>query len=110
MTAFYDRDAALSSPHRRIRCGGAERAKALWGQVSRRAARVSKSRVPVPTLRWRRGRNLSVAHFPNNNHLLRERGMPEKKLDAIDQLIEEWGKLVGRVLTSEDFRARGPGI
>ena len=36
--------------------------------------------------------------------------MTEKKLDAIDQLIEEWGKLVGRVMTSEDFRARGPGF
>jgi len=33
--------------------------------------------------------------------------MSEKKLDPIDQLIEEWGKLVGRVMTSEDFRARG---
>jgi len=33
--------------------------------------------------------------------------MPEKKLDPIDQLMEEWGKLVGRVMTSEDFRAGG---
>jgi acyl dehydratase len=36
--------------------------------------------------------------------------MPEKKLDPIDQLMEEWGKLVGRILTSEDFRSRGPGF
>jgi len=36
--------------------------------------------------------------------------MPEKKLDPIDQLMEEWGKLVGRILTSEDFRSRGRGL
>ena len=36
--------------------------------------------------------------------------MPEEKLDPIDQLMKEWGKLVGRVFTSEDFRARGPGF
>ena len=35
--------------------------------------------------------------------------MSEKKLSPLDQLIEEWGKLVGRVITSEEFRARGPG-
>jgi acyl dehydratase len=36
--------------------------------------------------------------------------MTEKKLSPLDQLIEEWGKLVGRVITSEEFRARGPGF
>jgi acyl dehydratase len=36
--------------------------------------------------------------------------MAEKKLSPLDQLIEEWGKLVGRVITSEEFIARGPGF
>ena len=36
--------------------------------------------------------------------------MSAKKLSPLDQLIEEWGKLVGRVITSEEFRARGPGF
>ena len=36
--------------------------------------------------------------------------MSAKKIDPIDQLIEEWGKLVGRVFTSEEFIARGPGF
>ena len=35
--------------------------------------------------------------------------MPAKKLAPLDQMIEAWGKLKGRVLTSEDFRSRGPG-
>ena len=28
----------------------------------------------------------------------------------MDQMIEDWGKLKGRILTSEDFRSRGPGF
>ena len=36
--------------------------------------------------------------------------MSEKKLSPIDQLHEEWGKLVGRVITSEEFSARGSGF
>jgi len=35
--------------------------------------------------------------------------MPAKKLAPLDQMIEAWGKLKGSVLTSEDFRSRGPG-
>jgi acyl dehydratase len=35
--------------------------------------------------------------------------MPAKKLAPLDQMIEAWGKLKGRILTSEDFRSRGPG-
>jgi len=35
--------------------------------------------------------------------------MPAKKLAPLDQMLEAWGKLKGRVLTSEDFRSRGPG-
>ena len=40
----------------------------------------------------------------------KEKRMSAKKIDPIDQLIEEWGKLVGRVFTSEEFIARGPGF
>ena len=36
--------------------------------------------------------------------------MPAKKLAPLDQMIEAWGKLKGRILTSEDFRSRGPGF
>jgi len=36
--------------------------------------------------------------------------MSPKKLSPLDQMIEEWGKLKGRILTSEEFRARGPGF
>ncbi len=36
--------------------------------------------------------------------------MSAEKLSPIDQLIEEWGKLVGRVITSEEYQARGPGF
>ncbi len=36
--------------------------------------------------------------------------MSAEKLSPLDQLIEEWGKLIGRVLTSEEQRARGPGF
>ena len=35
--------------------------------------------------------------------------MPAKKLAPLDQMVEAWGKLKGRILTSEDFRSRGPG-
>jgi acyl dehydratase len=35
--------------------------------------------------------------------------MSAKKLSPLDQLLEEREKLVGRVITSEEFRARGPG-
>jgi acyl dehydratase len=40
---------------------------------------------------------------------IKEIKMPAKKLAPLDQMIEAWGKLKGRVLTSEDFRSRGPG-
>jgi acyl dehydratase len=33
----------------------------------------------------------------------------KKKLAPLDQMKEDWGKLKGRILTSEDFRSRGPG-
>src|SRR5271157_5091513 len=36
--------------------------------------------------------------------------MSAKKLSPLDQMLEDWGKLKGRVLTSEEFRARGPGF
>ena len=36
--------------------------------------------------------------------------MPEEKLDPIDQLLKEWGKLVGRVMTSEDFPVPWAGV
>jgi acyl dehydratase len=35
--------------------------------------------------------------------------MPAKKLAPLDQMVEAWGKLKGHILTSEDFRSRGPG-
>ncbi len=34
----------------------------------------------------------------------------KKKLSPLDQMLEEWGKLLGRVITSEEFRSRGPGF
>ncbi len=36
--------------------------------------------------------------------------MSAKKISPLDQMIEDWGKLKGRILTSEDFRSRGPGF
>ncbi len=36
--------------------------------------------------------------------------MSAEKLSPLDQLIEDWGKLIGRVITSEEHRARGPGF
>jgi predicted GNAT family N-acyltransferase len=36
--------------------------------------------------------------------------MSAKKLSPLDQLLKDWGKLIGRVITSEEFRARGPGF
>jgi acyl dehydratase len=36
--------------------------------------------------------------------------MPAKKLAPLDQMIQAWGKLKGRIITSEDFRSRGPGF
>ena len=34
----------------------------------------------------------------------------KKKISPLDQMIRDWGKLKGRILTSEDFRSRGPGF
>ena len=34
----------------------------------------------------------------------------KKKLSPLDQMVRDWGKLKGRILTSEDFRSRGPGF
>ena len=36
--------------------------------------------------------------------------MSTKKLSPLDQMFEEWEKQKGHVITSEEFRARGPGF
>ena len=36
--------------------------------------------------------------------------MSAEKLNPLDQLIEEWGKCIGHIITSEEHRAKGPGF
>ncbi len=36
--------------------------------------------------------------------------MSAEKLSPLDQLIEEWGKLIGRIITSEEYQDRGVGF